>query len=171
MIRLSLASLVLAGSVACSDGDDGNGKAAAPQPSGRFADTRHCELARQLALGSGAEAEAPIRDFYLAFDEVGEEFVATAPDEIEPAVQIFADGVRSMRTALEAIDYDPERFEPDLVPQLKDPKYAAAAERVVAFFTSECGAGGPSSNTTRPPADREPKPSTQASTTTTSAGS
>lgn len=102
------------------------------------ADSEYCRLSGDLITIDLEDSPESLRGFYERFDANADQLVVVAPEEIADDVERFVDGVRSIRGALEEVDFDSSELEAADVPVLQDPEFPASGNRVIAYSEQVC---------------------------------
>ncbi len=168
---IPVAVLAVVGLSAGCGGDDekGDGEAAttteatvgttAPAFSGQ-ADSRYCELSRELRRSLTAPSAAVLEQFYADLDTFSVELLKEAPSVIKADIETFLEGFRAMQPALEKVDYDFEQLDTSKVPALNSAEFPTAGNRMIEFDRQVCD---PTAET--PESESPAPPSTQPETT------
>lgn len=131
----------------------------APTFSGQ-ADSRYCELSRELRKSLSEPNAAVLRQFYADLDTFSVELLKEAPSVIKADIETFLEGFRAMQSALEKVDYDFEQLDTSKVPALNSPEFPTAGNRMIEFDRQVCE---PTAET--PESESPAPPSTQPETT------
>jgi hypothetical protein len=105
----------------------------------RFADTFQKDLAA-AATNPAAIKDALKRD-YAALKQVESDLASRVPSAIKADVDTVFGVINSLYDSLAKVDFDFTKVvqaNPQLLSSLQDPKFAAAAQRLGAYFTDTC---------------------------------
>lgn len=121
---------------------------------------KYCSLATDLEKAS-ASIETPdfsdptkagevLRDAFAKVSAALDDVIDQAPSEIQADLRLLADAFRSLKTKLEAIDYDFTKADPETFKEFSDPKFQAASDRIEKYNERVCGIKAGASSTPSP---------------------
>lgn len=110
--------------------------------------SQFCDLARQLAQKTQVSPNTNLRSVYANFDSEATQILAAAPSAIKSDLTTLIAGVRTLRDALAAVNYDATKLDSSTLKSLSDPSFQASASRVTAYTQQVCGLKTGSSSST-----------------------
>jgi ABC-type glycerol-3-phosphate transport system substrate-binding protein len=110
--------------------------------------SQFCDLARTLAQKTQVSPNTDLRSVYANFDSEASQILAAAPSAIKADVSTLIAGVRTLRNALAAVNYDETKLDASTLKSLSDPSFQASASRVSAYTQQVCGLNTGTSSST-----------------------
>lgn len=101
--------------------------------------SKFCDLARSLAQKTEVSPNVDLRRVYQDFDREAPQLQAAAPSSIRPDIITVIAGLRTLKDALAAVNYDESRLDPATLKLLQDATFEESASRVSAYYQQVCG--------------------------------
>ena len=98
-----------------------------------------CNQVRSLQNTTKVNPSADLKTTFQAFDSVASQVGSSAPSAIKADIVILIEGLRKLRDALAAANYDFTKVDPATLQSLQDPKFKASTDRVNAYVQQVCG--------------------------------
>lgn len=112
--------------------------------------SQFCASVRTLAQKTQAGPNADLRTVYANFDSEASQILAAAPAVIKSDLDAVVAGLRTLRNALAAVNYDRTKLDASTIKSLQDPAFQASVARVASYTQQVCGLKTGTSTTTSP---------------------
>jgi hypothetical protein len=112
--------------------------------------SQFCDLARQLGQNTQVGPNADLRSVYANFDSEAGQILAAAPAAIKSDLNAVVAGLRILKNALAAVNYDSRKLDASTIKSLQDPAFQASVSRVASYTQQVCGIKTGTSTTTSP---------------------
>lgn len=140
---LFIASMALVAGAACGGSSTKpSTTGASPSTTVHFSgspSSKFCDLARSLAQKTVLSPNVDLRRVYQDFDSEAPQLRAAAPSSIRPDIVAVIAGLRTLKDALAAVNYDETRLDPASLKLLQDTRFEESASRVSAYYQQVCG--------------------------------
>jgi hypothetical protein len=101
--------------------------------------SKFCDLARQLEAKAQVSPNADLKTTYAQLDSEISQILAVTPSAIKADMVTLTTGIRKIRDALAAANYDVTKLDPSSLQSLDSPEFKAAGDRVSAYGQQVCG--------------------------------
>jgi hypothetical protein len=101
--------------------------------------SKFCDQARNLNDQTKLNPSGDLKTAFAHFDELANQVLSSAPSAIKGDMSTLVEGLRTLKNALAAANYDYSKMDPNAIKSLQDPKFQASSQRVEAYLTQVCG--------------------------------